>query len=163
MPYLIDGHNLIPKLPGFSLEQIDDEERLVAVLQVYQRMRRQSVEVFFDRSPAGRARLQKAGSLVVRWVRDGKTADSAIIDRLRTLGKAARNWTVVSSDRQVQSEAHALGAAYRTSEQFAGEIQQAQTAAQQQSKENPPVMNPEDVAQWLEIFRESRKNKPKTP
>ena len=34
MPYLIDGHNLIPKL-GLRLESLDDEMELIAILQEF--------------------------------------------------------------------------------------------------------------------------------
>ena len=36
MPVLIDGHNLIAKLPGIHLDDPDDEERLVERLRRYQ-------------------------------------------------------------------------------------------------------------------------------
>ena len=32
MTYLIDGHNLIPHVAGLSLDQLDDEDGLVALL-----------------------------------------------------------------------------------------------------------------------------------
>jgi hypothetical protein len=39
MPYLIDGHNLIPKL-GLRLDSMDDEQELIAILQEYARLER---------------------------------------------------------------------------------------------------------------------------
>lgn len=41
MPYLIDGHNLIPKL-GLRLDSMDDEMELVAILQEYARLERKN-------------------------------------------------------------------------------------------------------------------------
>ena len=35
MPYLIDGHNLIPKVRGLSLQSMDDEMELVELLQEF--------------------------------------------------------------------------------------------------------------------------------
>jgi hypothetical protein len=35
MPFLVDGHNLIPKLQGLTLEEIDDEVHLIELLQTY--------------------------------------------------------------------------------------------------------------------------------
>ena len=29
MPYIIDGHNLIPKIPGIDLQDLDDEQKLI--------------------------------------------------------------------------------------------------------------------------------------
>ncbi len=52
MPYLIDGHNLIPKL-GLRLDSPDDEMELAAILQEFARLNRREVEVYFDGAPAG--------------------------------------------------------------------------------------------------------------
>ena len=44
MPYLIDGHNLIPKL-GLRLDSMDDEMELIAILQEFCRVERRQVDV----------------------------------------------------------------------------------------------------------------------
>jgi predicted RNA-binding protein with PIN domain len=158
MPYLIDGHNLIPKVPGMSLRVIDDEDRLIAALQVFYRVRRQGVEVFFDQAPPTRGGRKTSGSVVVHYVRQGKTADQAILDRLQQLGKAARNWTVVTSDRQVRAGAHEHGASLLTSEEFSAQLQAAHQVAQTIQKENPDsAPSPDEVEEWLRLFRD-RKN-----
>jgi predicted RNA-binding protein with PIN domain len=153
MPYLIDGHNLIPKVPGMSLEEIDDEDLLVASLQVFCRVRRQKVEVFFDQAPPTRGGKRSAGSVVVHSVRQGKTADQAILERLEHLDKAAKNWTVVSSDRQVRAGARALGASLLSSEEFAALLMAAHRAAQADQKENPAPPGPDELDEWLRLFR----------
>ncbi len=153
MPYLIDGHNLIPKIPGMSLAEIDDESRLVEVLQVFYRVRRQRVEVFFDQAPPTRGGRKNVGSVVIHAVRQGKTADQAILERLGRFGKSAKNWTVVSSDRQVRAGAHDLGASLLTSEEFAAQLAAARQAAQEEQKENPAPPGPDEVDDWLRLFR----------
>src|SRR5919106_2128085 len=117
MPYLIDGHNLIPKL-GLRLDSIDDEMELITVLQEFCRLERKQVEVFFDGAPTSQAGTRKRGTVTAHFVRLGATADNAIRIRLKKLGKDAKNWTVVSSDRQVQAEAHAAQADVLSSETF---------------------------------------------
>jgi uncharacterized protein len=153
MPYLIDGHNLIPKVPGLNLREIDDEDRLVALLQVFYRVRRQKVEVFFDQAPPTRGGKKSAGLIAVHWVRQGKTADQAILDRLEHMGKSAKNWTVVSSDRQVRAGARSLGASLLTSEEFAVQLAEAQQTAQTEQKENPAPPGPDEIDEWLRLFR----------
>ena len=66
MPLIIDGHNLIPKIPGLSLQAIDDETQLVELLGEYCRLSRRQVEVFFDNAPPGvpRARSLDRKSVV---------------------------------------------------------------------------------------------------
>lgn len=59
MPYLIDGHNLIPKL-GLRLDSPDDELELTAILQEFSRLSRHAAEVYFDGAPTGQARIARA-------------------------------------------------------------------------------------------------------
>src|SRR5512140_502536 len=102
MPYLIDGHNLIPKL-GLRLDSFDDELELVGRLNEYCRLSRKTgLEVYFDNAAPGSPETRRMGLLTAHFVRKPRIADEAIRLRLKKLGKAARNWTVVSSDRSVQ-------------------------------------------------------------
>lgn len=122
---IIDGHNLIPKVPGLSLSDPDDEQNLIDLLQRYARHRRgapKRIEVFFDRAPLGRAGVRSYGRLVAHFVQEGKTADEAIRQFVTALGKSARNVTVISSDRQVQAGARELRAAVMSSEDFARQL-----------------------------------------
>src|SRR5512141_2192237 len=127
MHYLIDGHNLIPKL-GLRLDSMDDEMELIAILQEFHRVTRKEVDVYFDGAPAPHAGTRKLGAVTAHFVRLGTTADDAIRKRLKTLGKSARNWTVVSSDRQVRAEANAVRAQVITSDSFAAALRQARAS-----------------------------------
>jgi uncharacterized protein len=155
MPYIIDGHNLIPKLPGLDLQDIDDELTLVELLQSFCQRARQRAEVYFDNAPPGFARGQRYGLVTAHFVRQGTTADVAIQRRLERLGKAAKNWTVVSSDGQVQAAARLVRAHYISSETF------AQSLAKM-LKEAPPEservagneLSQDEVEEWLELFGE---------
>lgn len=121
--YLIDGHNLIPKIPGLSLQAIDDETRLIELVRVWARIReRREVEIFFDGAPPGYSGDRAYGTLKTHFALLGQTADEAIRRRLNGLGKAARNATVVTSDRQVRTNAKALHANVISSESFAKDL-----------------------------------------
>ncbi|MBN1304898.1 MAG: NYN domain-containing protein [Anaerolineales bacterium] len=109
MPYLIDGHNLIPKL---GLSSIDDEMELVEILQENSRLSRKKMEVFFDGGQPGRSFKRKFGMLIAYFARTGSTADAAITNRLKQLGNAARNWFVVSSDQAVQQAVKSVRAGF---------------------------------------------------
>jgi predicted RNA-binding protein with PIN domain len=152
MSYLVDGHNLIPKIPGMSLESLDDEQRLIELLQVFCRVRRQVVEVFFDQAPPGRAGRRLVGVVVAHFVRQGRTADESIVARLDQLEKAARNWTVVTSDRQVQGEARARQARVISSDEFAGELAAALQQAQSAQHDDPGRMSDAELNDWLKLF-----------
>ncbi|MEW6716876.1 MAG: NYN domain-containing protein [Chloroflexota bacterium] len=147
MPHIIDGHNLIPRIPGLSLQHADDEIELITLLQTYSRTHRKKVEAYFDRSPPGTPHVKHFGPVVAYFIPEGKTADDAIQARLHRLGKAARNWTVVSSDRAVQRAAHAAGAHVVSSETFACEL----------TPKDPPTPTDDapteqEVTYWLRQF-----------
>ena len=151
MPYLIDGHNLIPKL-GLRLESPDDEMELVAVLQEFARLDRRQVEVYFDGAPAGHARTSKLGAVKAHFVPLGQSADSAIRTRLQKLGKSAKNWVVVSSDREVQAAARATQAGAMTSDEFVILIRQALESAPKPVEEKR--LTKDEVDEWMRLFSE---------
>jgi predicted RNA-binding protein with PIN domain len=153
MPYIIDGHNLIPKLPGLDLQEIDDETKLIELLQVFCRSTRRRAEVYFDNAPPGFARGQSFGAVTAHFVRQGTTADTAIQRRLQRLGKAAKNWTVVSSDGQVQSAARDLRAHYISAEAFAQTLAQALKDVSTGNKRNAESeLSQAEMNEWLELF-----------
>ena len=153
MSYLIDGHNLIPKVAGLSLRQIDDETRLIDLLQVFCRVRRKKVEVFFDQAPAGRAGTRRFGMVTAHFVRQGIAADEVILDRLNRLQQAARNWIVVTSDRHIQVQARSMLAQVVSSEEFAIQLSESQQQITEKSKTQPEKLNEDEVEEWLRIFR----------
>jgi predicted RNA-binding protein with PIN domain len=155
MAYLVDGHNLIPKIKGMSLAAVDDEERLVELLQIFCRVRRQKLEVYFDNAPAGQKLNHSYGMVMVHFVRQGMPADDAIIARLHRLGKGARNWSVVSSDRRIQSEARACQAQVVSSEDFANQIANALQQAPADRVEEKKLSDAE-VEEWLKLFKKCK-------
>ena len=150
MPYLVDGHNLIPKV-GLRLDLFDDELELVAVLQEFSRLHRKQVEVYFDNAPADQAGTRSLGTVKAHFVHAGMTADIAIARRLKKLGRAARNWTVVSSDRQVQAGARAARAEVLSSDEFARLLQQTPRGEAGQPAADWKV-SPAEVDEWLKLF-----------
>ncbi len=150
MHFLVDGHNLIPKIPGLSLRDLEDEERLIHLLQEYCRLSRHSVEVYFDRAAPGHAHTQQYGTVKAHFIRNSITADQAIIDRLRRLGKTAANWTVISSDRRVQVEARSARARVMTSENFARQILKQLEDSFGELRD--VSVREEELSEWLKVF-----------
>ncbi|WP_322506895.1 NYN domain-containing protein [Anaerolinea sp.] len=156
MIYLIDGHNLIPHLPGLNLAQIEDENRLIALLQDFARQSRCTVEVFFDKAPPGRAGKRRAGNITAHWIEEGKTADSAIIAVLQRLGKRAVEVTVVTSDRQILAEARNRRAKTLSSAEFARQLLSARTPTASPSAEKPDKPSENEVEEFLNLFRKKK-------
>jgi predicted RNA-binding protein with PIN domain len=150
MPYLVDGHNLIPKV-GLRLDSFDDEMELVAILQEFARLHRRQVEVYFDGAPAGQAGTRNLGTVKAHFVRAGTTADTAIARRLKRMGRSAKNWTVVSSDREVKTAAHSAHAAALSSEEFAQMLYQTPRGETNKPAADRKV-SPGEVDEWLKIF-----------
>jgi len=155
MPYLIDGHNLIPKV-GLRLDSPDDELELVAILQNFARLKRQQVEVYFDGAPLGQSGTRRLGTIRAHFVRLGQTADNAIRARLIRMEKDAKNWTVVSSDREVQSAARASQAQFISAEEFVRMLREAQDSAPTASI-NDKKLSAAEVDEWLKIFSNKEK------
>lgn len=149
MPFLIDGHNLIPKL-GLRLDDPDDEMELIRLLQDFARIRRQPVEVYFDGAPAGQAGERKVGTVKAHFVRQGQTADSAIRRRLELLGGSAKNWVVVSSDREVQNAARTNRARATASEDFVKSLRE--TLSGSATSTDDKKLSAGEVEEWLKLF-----------
>ncbi len=158
MPYLIDGHNLIPKL-GLRLDSLDDEEELISRLQEFCRLRRVHAQVFFDGATPGQVPRRKAGSVTAHFVRQGSSADAAIELQLARMGKTVKNWTVVSSDGRVQRAARVVHAGVLSSEEFAREISKTQAAIKALSK-NETTLAPDEVEEWLDVFNRKKDRTP---
>ena len=150
MQYLIDGHNLIPKVPGLSLSDPDDEEKLIEHLCGWARASKHKVTVFFDRAPQGKAGTRRGSPVIAVFVPIGKTADNAIMDALAKLKNAARNVTVVSSDRMVQAAARAAHAKVTKSEDFATALFELRDASGPAGES--PALTPGEVADWEKFF-----------
>lgn len=155
MLYLVDGHNLIPKA-GLRLDSLDDENQLISLLQEFCRIRRAKVDVYFDNAPEGQPASRRAGNVTAFFVRRGSSADAALELRLNKLGKAARNWTVVSSDGRVRKAASEAHTGLLTSEEFAQEMNNIATKNSYSSKPET-TLSPGQVEEWLEEFKRKKK------
>jgi predicted RNA-binding protein with PIN domain len=154
MNYIIDGHNLIGKIPGLSLSMPDDEERLIELLNRSSQGSRHKLEVYFDGAPPGEAGRRNYGSLRAHFVPASQTADDAIRRRLRRLGKSATSWVVVTSDHNIQAAAREAHAKVLRAEDFS---EMVQTTLQRRvnvfnAEEKP--LSEEEVIEWLAIFKE---------
>lgn len=157
MTLIIDGHNLIPQVPGMQLSDLDDETQLVEYLKQYCRRKRVNAEVFFDGALPGSKPTSGGGMIHVHYVRKGKTADSAIIEYVERQGKTASNHTVISSDRRVQTEVHARGCKTLSSAQFAAEMINVLGQIEVYSKDDDQPLHPGEVEKWLELFTKHKK------
>lgn len=149
MPYIIDGHNLIPRIIGLNLDDLDDELALIDLLEGHFRRIRKKAVVFFDRGQPGESAELHRGFVQVRFVHPPMIADRAITDYLKSKRGAAKNYMVVSSDREVMEAAENLGARVLTSEKFAQVIYSRITDPISEKRKQS-----DDLDFWLEVFNQ---------
>jgi predicted RNA-binding protein with PIN domain len=163
--FIIDGHNLIAQIPGMSLSMVDDEERLIKLLNQYAKLhkgrplsnRAGRLEVYFDGAPIGEAGERNYGRVQAHFVTVTQTADEAIRNRLAKLGKSARNWKVVSSDRSIQAAAREMHASVLNSQDFTRLLLEAlRTNSEDSDSELNQPLSPAEVEEWLEIFKQRK-------
>ena len=158
MDHIVDGHNLVEHIAGLSLSMPDDEQRLIELLVQYCKLGRHRIEVYFDAAPVGQAGVRNFGRVHAHFVSQASSADEAIRRRLARLGRAAKNWMVVTSDRSVQASAHEAHAQVINAEGFSRRLQAALQASPEARTVDEPLSEAE-VREWEAIFKGQRKGK----
>jgi predicted RNA-binding protein with PIN domain len=150
MPYMIDGHNLIGKLPGISLDEMEDEQALIEMLQAFCQGVGKDADVYFDSSGSGHGHTRVHGRVTARYVRSGESADQAIARHLKRLGNEAPNWTVVSSDNHVRNAAKRARARVIGADEFSRQLGSSGDA----DISNERKLSNDEIDDWLELFGE---------
>lgn len=149
MPILIDGHNLIGQLPTLSLEDPDDEEKLVRLLKSYRARTGKAITVVFDPGrTSALAKSRRLGGIEVVFAPHGSSADAVIARRVRR-SQNPRAWLVVTSDRKLAATVTRLGARVQSAEAFASAMSRP-TEESPEWRDTPPT--PEEVEEWLALF-----------
>ena len=153
MRYIVDGHNLIPRIAGLSLKELDDEARLIQILVKYCQKKRDRIIVFFDKAAPGHQGAYQYGAVKAVFVSERRKADDAIHDHLVAHRGEARNYVVVSSDRQVQQDARSFHAAILSAENFSEQLTKSLIFTDQIAEEaDVDLLTPEEVAEWEKLF-----------
>lgn len=154
MPYLIDGHNLIGKVPDISLDDPNDEAQLVQKLLGYVARTGVKIVVIFDHGvPAGVSRMSTRSVRVI-FASPTSNADRVMIDRIYK-ARNPKEWWVVSSDNEVlvtarRRKMHTLSAA-KFADMLANPPRRAKPGREEAAN---PTISKEEVDEWLRIFSE---------
>lgn len=156
MQYLIDGHNLIARMPGLSLADPHDEVKLIQLLKRWCAAdRRRKVTVVFDAGlPGGEARHLSGGGVRVVFAPGNRTADSVIIKRIEQIRDPAEH-TVVSSDGAILTSAQRRRVTGVRSEQFAAILSAdlaERRAGAPADRSDAPALSQAEVDEWLALF-----------
>ena len=155
MKLLVDGHNLIGKMPDIDLADEDDEARLVSRLRQFAMRTGHKITVIFDGGLPGGPSVELSGSgVTVIFAPTGHQADPLIIKRIRQMRDRSA-WRVVSSDQAILSAAGRYKQRVQHSEELAAEL------AEFASPDDPvdPRLNApseDEVEAWLSEFSSRR-------
>jgi hypothetical protein len=164
MRYLIDGHNLIAHLPDISLDDPDDEAKLVLKLRAFAARTSDSCIVYFDAgTPAGVSRLS-GRTIEVRFASHRSSADHALRERM-TREKRPQEITVVSSDNAVLEEARRHRMKTMKSSQFAAILRRPEAPAKPGREEAADThLSESEVEEWFDMFTgKKKKRSPEDP
>ncbi len=149
MLVLVDGHNLIGQLSDISLDEANDEDRLVIKLRRYRARTGRKIIVFFDSGGGYKiSSKQSRGGISERYAPNNKTADDLIISYLQKV-KQPQQFMVVTSDRAIQRIAKQVGSRVVSSADFAVELKPLRTSPED---ETDVQLSDEEVADWLSLF-----------
>jgi len=159
MHYLIDGHNLIAKIPDILLGEAQDEFELALRLKSWASAnRKRRVTVLFDKGmPGGMARMLSNRDVTVIFAPQGQTADALLIARIKQV-KHPPAYTLVSSDQEIIAAANKRKMGHIRSEDFVGELGYDERLIAknepEETAEKPDVdaLSEAEIAEWLDIF-----------
>ena len=150
MPLLVDGNNLLHRLPR------SDRSRPAVRAMVLEATRheRMSVVVVFDGPPpAGSPEREVLGPVTVIYS-GAAAADDVIIGRIPA-GASARQWVVVTDDRGLAGRARERGAAVRTLGEWSARPRRAPSRKHGEAK-----LSSREVAEWEKVFKGGRTRDP---
>ena len=157
MPYLIDGHNLIGQMPDISLDDPDDEAKLVQKLSGFAARTKKRCLVIFDQGlPGGRSRMS-TGQIEVVFANTRSNADRVIMERIQR-AKDPGQWVVVSNDNAVLLVARQRKMKTLKSAEFVA-LLEPEPKAQSEEEERPTdvQLSPNEVEEWLKLFEDKKK------
>lgn len=167
MQFLIDGHNLIARMPDIDLADPDDEAKLVARLKRWASAEsKRKVTVIFDAGlPGGHDRTLSNSTVAVIFASSGVTADSLLIKRIQKI-RDVGSVTVVTSDQAILVAARQRKVRVLRSEEFVEILAEDRRPAPRATKVEStadPQLSPNEVNEWLELFGPEPESPPPRP
>jgi uncharacterized protein len=147
--YLIDGHNVIGQFPGLSLDDPQDEAKLVERLRRFMARTGKRCTVIFDGGlPGGTSRDLSTPSVQVVFAHGGTTADAIILERIRN-ARDPGSVVVVSADQEIISAALRRRMHILSPGVLARQINSPTVADEEDSNRH---LTPDEVQEWLDLF-----------
>jgi len=175
MHFLIDGHNLIGKMPDLSLADPQDEVELILRLKGWVAAApNRRVTIFFDGGGlGGYSHRMSSKDIRVVFAAQGQEADDLLMEAVDKL-RNPRSYTVVTSDRRIIDAAVVARIKVLRSEEFIARegfdykeraarkktAVSPETPAASPEKELDPRLSESELKEWLDLFGPVPERKP---
>lgn len=151
MTYMIDGHNLIGKLPDISLDDPNDEALLVQKLVGFTARTGKECLVVFDHGlPGGSSRMSTRNVQVV-FASGRSSADRVMVERIYKI-QDIKGWVIVTSDNDVMARARRRGMETLHSEEFARMLEAPPPKVEDAGEATEVNLSAAEVDEWLNLF-----------
>jgi len=153
---VIDGHNLlwaVDQMPE-GRDESRDEVWLCRAISKYLQMVGDRGEIVFDGTgPSDKRVFDNISSLDVFFAGLGTDADTVIEDKIRA-SSAAREMTVISSDRRLRRAAQSQRATAMKADEFWRNVQRelSRSRVEQEPSAKQRGLSESETDQWLEMF-----------
>lgn len=142
MPVLVDGNNLLHRLPPGRRSR-DEVRRLT--LELVRRERLRVTVVFDGPPPPGTPPGERLGRASIRYA-GSRSADDVILASLPP-GDAARQWVVVTDDRELGRRARGRGSEVRSLHDWQQRLPDAPAESDRDRQ-----LSGDEVAEWERYF-----------
>lgn len=146
---IIDGHNLIGASKNISLSDPLSKEKILDILDKYQKILDRKLIVVFDRNADDGYERSDYNNIEVRYPTNHDTADDVII-RLINKYKNQHSVCIVSSDNKLRTAAKRAHLAAQGSHSFLEEINNTLNAENNVTEE---YLNPIEIDKWMEFLQ----------
>jgi hypothetical protein len=148
MPLILDGNNLLHRLPQSSRSR-GEVRRLV--LDACRGDRTRITVVFDGPPPAGSPTRESLGAVTVLY--SGSASADDLIIRQIPGGPLAREWVVITDDRELRERAKRRGAEVRTLREWQARRESPARRTPSESK-----LSSHEVADWEAYFSDGPRN-----
>jgi len=156
VPYLIDGHNLIAHMPDVSLDDPNDEIKLVLRLRQFAGRKKQSLTVVFDHGiPGGGSSGLSTGPVKVIFAGSHSNADRIIMERIRE-AKTPTNIKLVTSDGEIRRAGQARRVEVISAQEFVQTLFKPPPSAPRRDAREDVKLSKDEVKEWLRLFKQGK-------
>ena len=153
VPYLIDGHNLIAQMPDLSLDDPNDEVKLVLRLRQFAGRKKQSITVVFDHGvPGGWSSGLSTGPVKVIFAGSHSNADRIIMERIRE-AKTPTSIKLVTSDGEIRRAGEARRVEVISSQEFVLMLLKPPPSEPRRDERENIRLSKDEVKEWMRVFR----------